>query len=143
MKYLSEALGALREVIVDGLMLLARHWPALLGWFLLGAAGRRAFMWLAVSLAEINRTLGALTLPLAPICTLLSLVMMLRSTAPSLPAFADFARPSGNRRESLRGHVVVATEVLVPLPGRLLRPGHAPGRCHHLRPLQHHRRVAE
>lgn len=114
MKYLSEALGALREVIVDGLMLLARHWPALLGWFLLGAAGRRTFMWLAVSLADINRTLGALTLPLAPICTLLSLVMMLRSTAPSLPAFAGFAKPSGNRRESLRGHVVVATEVLVP-----------------------------
>ncbi|MEL4503879.1 hypothetical protein AAEX63_03145 [Luteococcus sp. H138] len=114
MRFMAEALGALREVIFDGLLLLARHWPALLGWFLVGATGRRAFMWLAVALADVNRTLGALVLPLAPICMLLSLVMMLRSTASSLPAFADFTKPSCSRGESLRGHLVIATEVLVP-----------------------------
>lgn len=114
MRFLSEALGALRDVVVDGLGLLARHWPALLGLFLLGAAGRRAFMWLAVATADVNRTLGILILPLAPICTLLSLVMMLRATAQSLPAFADFATSGATRQERLRGHLVVATEVLVP-----------------------------
>ncbi|MEL4359251.1 MULTISPECIES: hypothetical protein [unclassified Luteococcus] len=113
-KFLTEALGALREVIVDGLQLLARHWPALLGWFLLGAAGRRGFMWLAVATADVNRTLGALILPLAPISTLLSLVMMLRSTAASLPAFAGFTQAHQGRNERLRGHLVVATEVLIP-----------------------------
>lgn len=113
-RFLSEALGALRDVIVDGLGLLLRHWPALLGWFLLGAAGRRGFMWLAVATADVNRTAGILILPLAPICTLLSLVMMLRSTATSLPAFAGFASRTGSRQERLRGHLVVATEVLVP-----------------------------
>ena len=83
-----EAVDALCEVLLDGVRLLARHWPALVGWFLVGAIARRGFMWLAVWLADINRTAGVLVLPLAPIATLLSLVMMLRTVAPSLPASA-------------------------------------------------------
>lgn len=113
MRTIREPLDALSGVLWDGLNVLARHWPALLGWFLLGAIGRRAFLWLAVWTAGHNRTLGVLVLPLAPICALLSLVMMLRTTADSLPAFADLARPFG-RSERIRTHLAVAAEVLVP-----------------------------
>lgn len=113
MRAVLEPFEGLFTVLTDGLRVLARHWPALLGWFLVGAIGRRAFLWLSVWSAGHNRTLGVLVLPLAPICALLSLVMMLRTTADSLPAFAELTRPSG-RRESIRTHLVVATEVLVP-----------------------------
>lgn len=113
MKFIHAAFDTLAEVLVDGLKVLWRHWPALLGWFLVGAIARRAFLWLAVWCADVNRTLGVLVLPLAPISTLLSWVMMLRCTAGSLPAFSSLTRTS-SRREAVKTHLTVAAEVLVP-----------------------------
>lgn len=112
MRLLKEgALGFVR-VFADGLVVLRDHWPQLVGLFLLGWAGRMGFVWLAVVVSDWSPTVAVLLLPLAPLATLLSLILMLRVTADTLPAFDNlFAAP---RRERWRDNLAVATQVLLP-----------------------------
>ena len=58
------------------LRVLAAHWPQFLGLFLIGAIGRMGFLWLAVWASRFHGLLGVLILPLAPLCTLFSLLLI-------------------------------------------------------------------
>ena len=98
-------LGTWRRLGGDMLRVLAAHWPQFLGLFLIGAIGRMGFLWLAVWASRFHGLLGVLILPLAPLCTLFSLLLMLRLGAESLPAFRHVPVPpsAGDRwREHLR-----------------------------------------
>lgn len=105
------ALGFVR-VFADGLGVLRDHWPQLVGLFLLGWSGRMAFLWLAVAVSDWSPTLAVLILPLAPLSTLLSLILMLRVTADTLPAFTGLFE--GGRAERWRSHLAIAAQVLLP-----------------------------
>ncbi len=90
--------GEVVGVVAGGARLLAGHWPWLLTIYLLGAAGHGAALWAAVVVSREHETLASLILPLAPIASLVALILMLRRLAPSL-RHASF---------SLRGEPVVA-----------------------------------
>lgn len=111
-----EALDGLRQLgatLVAGLRVLARHWPQLVGLYLLGAIGRGAFLWLATWASEFNATLGVFILPLAPLCSLLALILMLRVTAETLPAFSNLF-DSLPARARWREHLGAAAALLLP-----------------------------
>lgn len=77
-------MGELRSVLRDaiavvwqGFRLVGAHWPVLVTIYLLGAAGRYGFLWLAVVLSEDHSTLAGLVVPLAPLSTLVAIIVML------------------------------------------------------------------
>lgn len=72
------------SVVLHGIRIIGMHFPVLLTIYLLGAAGRGAAIWGAVVLSKDNSLLGALLVPLAPVCTLTALILMLRAVSPSL-----------------------------------------------------------
>ncbi len=72
------------SVVLHGIRIIGMHFPVLLTIYLLGAAGRGAAIWGAVLLSKHNSLLGALLVPLAPLCTLTALILMLRAVSPSL-----------------------------------------------------------
>lgn len=107
--------GALRGVwslIRDSGRVLIGVGPALLALFLLGATVRASVLWLAVIASGVWPFLGALLVPLAPLATLLSLVLMLRLAGRLLPAFQgpDITPPAIR----LRGDLTSAALVLLP-----------------------------
>lgn len=106
-------LDATRSLLVLSGRVLWGHWPQLLGFFLLGAAGRHGFLWLAVWASNHSAKAGLFILPLAPLSTLLSLVLMLRAVMESLPAFRDRVVP-GTRMSRLRTDLVIASQVMLP-----------------------------
>lgn len=113
MNLLVGAVVALGRVFVDAGRVLANHWPQLVGLFLLGWAGRMGFLWLATVVSDVSPSLAVFIVPLAPMSTLVSLVLMLRATALSLPAFANlFAGLSVAER--VREDFTVAGQVLLP-----------------------------
>ena len=101
------------RLLADTGRVLRDHWPQLVGLCLIGIIGRMGFLWLAVWASAINGTFGALILPLAPLSTLITLILMLRVASETLPAFSHTYR--GNTfRERWRHHLLVSTEVLLP-----------------------------
>lgn len=86
--------GVLREVgrtvagafvvVVEGLRLLVRHWPVLLVIFLLGAAVRELVLWGSFELSREHPVLASITVTLAPLATLTSFILMLRTLVPSM-----------------------------------------------------------
>lgn len=113
MRIITDAAASLGRVFRDAARVFAAHWPHLVGLFLLGWTGRMGFLWLAVEVSDANPTVAVFLLPLAPMSTLVSLVLMLRATAPSLPAFAPLF-DSLTWRQRLRSDLVVAGQVLLP-----------------------------
>lgn len=108
-----ESLASFGHVMADAGRVLANHWPQLVGLFLAGWTGRLAFLWLGIAVMPFSPTLSVLLVPLAPMCTLLSLVLMVRVTAESLPAFSllfEETRP----QERWRSDLAVAAQVLLP-----------------------------
>lgn len=91
-------------------VLLGRHWPALLMISLFGSAAHNLFSWLAVKASKVNNGLGLLVLVLVPIALLVSLVLMLRTLRPSLPYLN---RVEGSGRDQ-RGLMAVIASVAVP-----------------------------
>lgn len=77
------------SIVRHALVLVARHWPALVLVYLLGAAGHNGLLWVAVRLSEHHATMAGFLLPLVPICTLTALILMLRHLAPHLPHVAE------------------------------------------------------
>ncbi|WP_295697586.1 hypothetical protein [Lapillicoccus sp.] len=77
-------------VVAGGGRLLGRHWPWLITIYLLGAAAHGGVLWLAVNVSKHHSTLAGLILPLAPIASLVALILMLRRLGPSL-RFASFS----------------------------------------------------
>ncbi len=113
MPLILDALATLGRVFADTGRVLYRHWPQLVTLFLAGWAGRMSFLWLATVVSDVSPTVAVLLLPLAPLCTLLSLVLMLRATAVSLPAFADLAEGLPWKAR-VRDDFTVAGQVLLP-----------------------------
>ena len=81
-------------VVAGGGRLLGRHWPWLITIYLLGAAAHGGVIWLAVDVSKHHSTLAGLILPLAPIASLVALILMLRRLGPSL-RFASFSVEGG------------------------------------------------
>lgn len=124
-------MGGLRDVwgeavgvVAGGARLLAGHWPWLLAIYLLGAAGHGAALWLAVVVSREHETVAGLILPLAPIASLLALILMLRRLAPSLRHATFSTRgepvvgPSGEGRVRDRGRftgrLALVASLLIP-----------------------------
>lgn len=113
MNLLTDALRTFSRVFIDGARVLAAHWPQLIGLFLAGWAGRMGFLWLTTAVSDVSPTLAIFILPFAPLSTLLSLVLMLRATAPTLEAFRGVVE-SVTRPERWRTDLSVAAQVLIP-----------------------------
>lgn len=113
MNLITDAVGSLGRVFVDAGRVLANHWPQLIGLFLLGWTGRLGFLWLATVVSNVSPLAAIFVVPLAPMSTLLSLVLMLRATAPSLPAFAHLF-DGLTRAARLRSDLATAGQVLLP-----------------------------
>ncbi len=110
---LTEALRSFGRLFVDAGRVLVQHWPALVCLFLAGWAGRMGFLWLATVASNASPTVGVLLLPLAPMSTLLSMVLMLRVSATSLPAFRNLFDGMGLGAR-IRSDLTVAGQVLLP-----------------------------
>lgn len=110
---LTDALRAFGRLFIDAGRVLCAHWPALVCLFLAGWAGRMAFLWLAVATSDVSPTVGVLLLPLAPMSTLLSMVLMLRVAGASLPAFSSLFEGL-TMRARVRSDLAVAGQVLLP-----------------------------
>lgn len=110
---LVDAIRALGRMFVDGARVLAAHWPQLVVLFLLGWAGRMGILWLTTIVSDWSPTLAVLILPFAPLCTLVSLVLMLRAMAPTLSAFDNLVEPAPLGKQ-VKDHLTVAAQVLLP-----------------------------
>lgn len=113
MSALLQALRPFGRIFLDTGKLLAGHWPQLVGLFLIGWAGRMGMLWLAVLVSDDSPTVAVLILPLAPMATLLSMVLMLRVTAVSLPAFGGLFEGI-SRRQRWTNDLTSASQVLLP-----------------------------
>ncbi|WP_134738384.1 hypothetical protein [Nocardioides sp. 503] len=111
-------------VVVDALRLLARHWAALLGIFLLGLAARNAAMWAAVLLGRDHPVLASLLVPLAPLAMVVALVLMLRVAGSSarwtlVPAGGASDAASRKERLALLASALVPFLTVYALQGHL------------------------
>ncbi|MFT3888444.1 MAG: hypothetical protein QM713_09830 [Arachnia sp.] len=124
MQPVTSVLGALGQILLDAARTFARfavdagralaaHWPQLIALFLAGWTGRMGFLWLATVVSDVSPTVAVLILPLAPMATLLSFVLMLRALAPTLPAFSGMVEPAGVRARWTK-NLTVAGQVLIP-----------------------------
>ena len=101
------------RLLADTGRVLRDHWPQLVGLCLLGIIGRMGFLWLALWGSKFHGIVGMLILPLAPLSTLISLMLMLRVTSETLPAFRGTYRGS-TVLERWYYHFTVTARVLVP-----------------------------
>lgn len=99
--------------LIDGGRVLWRHWPQLVALFLIGWIGRMGFLWIATVVSDWNATVAVLILPLAPMSTLLSFVLMMRAMTPSLPAFQGMITASSPRQRWTED-LTVAGQVMIP-----------------------------
>lgn len=113
MEVIREGISRTGETLVLGWRVLARHWPALVGLYLLGTIGRMAFLWLAVWVSGWNSTLAVFVLPFAPLSSMIALVLMLRVASESLPAIIDLFRDLPARLR-WRDHLTVGAQMLLP-----------------------------
>jgi hypothetical protein len=91
---LADSLWVLRQAGV----VFGRHWPVLLTLALAGVAAHDLILVAAVKAALVNSALGLLTIVLAPIATLMSLIYMLRTIQISLPHLHSTSQADGPRR---------------------------------------------
>ncbi|MDO5677169.1 MAG: hypothetical protein Q4G35_06635 [Propionibacteriaceae bacterium] len=110
---LADGVRSLARLFVDGARVFAAHWPQLAVLFLLGWAGRMGFLWLATVASNLSGTVALFIVPLAPLSTLLSMVLMLRVLAPSLSAFQGMLEPA-TAAQRFRDDLTVAAQVLLP-----------------------------
>ncbi|MFV0406950.1 MAG: hypothetical protein ACK5LN_09040 [Propioniciclava sp.] len=108
-----DTIRTLSQILWVAGRVLAAHWPQLVVLFLLGWAGRMGTLWLVTEVSDVGPTLAVLLLPFAPMCTLVSLVLMLRVMADSLPAFSDMLIGL-SLRARVRDDLTVAGQVLLP-----------------------------
>lgn len=101
------------RLLADTGRVLRDHWPQLVGLCLLGIIGRMGFLWLALWGSNFHGAVGVLILPFAPLSTLISLMLMLRVTSETLPAFQGTYRGS-TVLERWYYHFMITARVLVP-----------------------------
>ncbi|MEO7235367.1 MAG: hypothetical protein ABIW80_08330 [Lapillicoccus sp.] len=105
--------GDVTAVLVGGSRLLGGHWPWLLAIYLLGAAAHGGALWLAVVVSREHETLAGLILPLAPIASLLALILMLRRLGPSL-RHARFSSRGSRDPGRFSGRLALVASLLIP-----------------------------
>lgn len=81
---IGEGVHGLGVILRDGLRVLWACWPQLLVVFLIGATVRNLALWLAVKATLIHAFVGQAIMPIAPLATLVALVVMLRIAARQL-----------------------------------------------------------
>jgi len=115
---MGEAGRVLRDAIAvvwQGFRLVAGHWPVLATIFLLGAAGRYGFLWLAVELSRDHSTLAGLVVPLAPLSSLVAIIAMLLVVSRSVTGLvADTSGPAPGTGARSDGWLGVLAGALLP-----------------------------
>lgn len=110
---LIDAFGSFIDVFRVAGRLLWRYWPIFLALTLAGATLRAIVLWIATLVSRWNGLAAVLVVPLAPIATLLAIVMMLRLAGAELPAFAEQLAVLPGRAKAKRD-LTVAAQVLIP-----------------------------
>lgn len=82
-------LAGLFDVVIQGARLWWRHWPLLLSIALLGGAVRMGAIWAATAASANNNTLGFAVLMLAPLGSVVAIVLMLYVLRGGLPHLAE------------------------------------------------------
>lgn len=102
--------------MVNGLRLIARHWPVLLAIFLFGSAVRNGMLWAAVSLSKHHSTLAGFLLPFAPLATLTAIILMLRTVSPSLShaSFTGEGTATEGQSPGAKTYLALLASTLVP-----------------------------
>lgn len=113
MRTLAKDSRPLLGMLGDSARLLAGDWPALVSIFLIGATLHAAFLWAAVAVSDFSPLAAMFILPLAPISTLLAMVLMLRRLATRLPGLLESA-PEASRGERIRADLRIGAHVLIP-----------------------------
>ncbi|GAB2511298.1 hypothetical protein CATRI_09360 [Corynebacterium atrinae] len=109
--YVGSALRRAVAVPIDALLILARHWPALLTVMALGLGLRQLVIWLAVIVSDYSPLAAALIVPLAPIVVMTSLISALWLVKPSLPYVSKaLASPAGG----VQGRMLTIGGLLIP-----------------------------
>lgn len=90
-------LGAL-AVVLEGLRLLAAHWPVLVVVLLLGATARELVLWGSFELSRVSPVGATVTAALAPLSAVVALVVALQVVMPSLRHVPDGAGLTRSRR---------------------------------------------
>lgn len=112
---LSRVLRDAIAVVWQGFRLVGAHWPVLATIYLLGAAGRWGFLWLAVVLSEEHSTLAGLIVPLAPLSTLVAIIVMLLVVSSSVTGLvADTSAPEAGTGPRTDGWLGVLAGALLP-----------------------------
>lgn len=99
------ALRTVFGVVIDGVLLLVRHLPALLAIFLLGAGLRELALTAAVAGSEVSGLVGNLILTFAPLAMLSTFILMfgvLADPAPGRPAEPGSIEERVSRRVRMR-----------------------------------------
>lgn len=108
-----EGIQTLGETVIGSLRVLREHWPQLVGLFLLGWIGRMTILWAAVEVSNFSPTIAVLLIPLAPLCMIVAMVLMLRVVGETLSAFQDLFADLAPGQQ-WRDHFTVVGQVLLP-----------------------------
>ncbi|MDO5700515.1 MAG: hypothetical protein Q4P36_03490 [Bowdeniella nasicola] len=109
MNWLTRHVVQMASVFTDAATLFARHWPALVTLLCSGFALRFGALWLAGRASHTSSVLSALILPLAPLCMIAALALMLRVLATSLPGLL-----AENEAGQWRAHMKATVVALIP-----------------------------
>lgn len=96
------------SVVLAALRLLAAHWPVLVAVLLVGAIARELALWGSFELSKVSPIGATVTVALAPLSSVVALVVALRILMPSMANVAD--QPGMTRSRQL----VVIGSALVP-----------------------------
>lgn len=94
-------------VVVKALRLLAAHWPVLVVVLLLGGAAREAALWGSFELTKVSPVAGTITVALAPLASVIALVVALRVLMPSMANVGEAARMPRSRQLVVIGSALV------------------------------------
>lgn len=108
LREIGRTLAGAFAVVWKALRLLAAHWPVLLVVLLLGAAGRELALWGSFELSKVSPVGATITVALAPLASVIALVVALRLLMPSMDHVSDEARMPRSRQ------LVVVGSALVP-----------------------------
>lgn len=98
--------GAL-AVVLEAARLFVAHWPVLVVVLLLGATARELVLWGSFELSKISPVAATVTVALAPLVSVIALVVALRAVMPSMSHVPDEAGLPGSRRLAVVGGALV------------------------------------
>lgn len=99
-------LGAL-AVVLEAVRLLVSHWPMLMAVLLLGAIGRELALWGSFELSKVSPVAATVTVALAPLASVVALVVALRILMPSMEHVPDDGRLPRSQQLAVVGSALV------------------------------------